>query len=430
MKRLMRNNSHQFFSRHSFVRGRFNYAMMFFLAALIATLLPAFLIWGWGFWYSFDSVRVNTILGIFISCMIAGFSLDRFMIYPGSQVLPYMIKTVTTIYLLLFAILLITRFEYSRSVILCSYLLVLILCWLICLLGVMYGRRKYAIIPVGNYKSLCEIDGIDWYVVNDLTLFDYCYDAVVADLNTLELQDQWQRVLANCALLKTPIYDSKQIYESLTGRVSLDFLHQSNLGAITPSLYYLYIKMVVDMVAIIVALPLLLPLMLATAALIKIDSPGPIFFLQKRVGQGNKDFIIYKFRSMHVNAELGGAKFAEERDCRTTRVGALIRRYRIDELPQFFNVLKGDMSLIGPRPEQRVFVEKFQHELPFYMYRHMVRPGISGWAQVMYGYSADIDSTRKKVEYDLYYIKNFSVWLDVLIVFKTIKTMATGFGAR
>lgn len=96
----------------------------------------------------------------------------------------------------------------------------------------------------------------------------------------------------------------------------------------------------------------------------------------------------------------------------------------------FFNVLKGDMSLIGPRPEQRVFVEKFQHELPFYMYRHMVRPGISGWAQVMYGYSADIDSTRKKVEYDLYYIKNFSVWLDVLIVFKTIKTMATGFGAR
>ncbi|HGY5298473.1 TPA: exopolysaccharide biosynthesis polyprenyl glycosylphosphotransferase [Aeromonas salmonicida] len=226
------------------------------------------------------------------------------------------------------------------------------------------------------------------------------------------------------------MYDSKQIYEFLNGRVSLDFLHQSNLGAITPSLYYLYIKMVVDMVAIIVALPLLLPLMLATAALIKIDSPGPIFFLQKRVGQGNKDFIIYKFRSMHVNAELGGAKFAEERDCRTTRVGALIRRYRIDELPQFFNVLKGDMSLIGPRPEQRVFVEKFQHELPFYMYRHMVRPGISGWAQVMYGYSADIDSTRKKVEYDLYYIKNFSVWLDVLIVFKTIKTMATGFGAR
>ena len=115
---------------------------------------------------------------------------------------------------------------------------------------------------------------------------------------------------------------------------------------------------------------------------------------------------------------------------RVTKIGKFIRKTRIDELPQFFNVLKGDMSLIGPRPEQKVFVDAFEEQIPFYNYRHIVRPGISGWAQVTQGYTADVDDTQIKVEHDFYYIKHFSLWLDVLIVFKTIKTMLTGFGAR
>ncbi|MFW3379837.1 sugar transferase, partial [Glaesserella parasuis] len=120
---------------------------------------------------------------------------------------------------------------------------------------------------------------------------------------------------------------------------------------------------------------------------------------------------------------------ATTNDMRITKVGKFIRKTRIDELPQFFNVLKGDMSLIGPRPEQKVFVDKFIKEIPFYNYRHIVKPGISGWAQVIQGY-ADVNDTKIKLQYDLYYIKNFSIWLDILIVFKTIKTMLTGFGAR
>ncbi|MGL6458386.1 sugar transferase [Aeromonas hydrophila] len=181
---------------------------------------------------------------------------------------------------------------------------------------------------------------------------------------------------------------------------------------------------------VIITLPLFMPVLLITAVLVKLESPGPVFFKQKRVGFGNKDFVIYKFRSMYDSSSLCCASFAQEIDSRVTRVGHFMRKYRIDEIPQFFNVLKGDMSLIGPRPEQRFFVEKFESELPFYMYRHMVRPGISGWAQVMYGYSSDTDGARVKLEYDFYYIKNFSLWLDILIVFKTIKTMLTGFGAR
>ena len=133
---------------------------------------------------------------------------------------------------------------------------------------------------------------------------------------------------------------------------------------------------------------------------------------------------------MCKDSEKEGAQFASAGDMRVTRIGRFIRKTRIDELPQFFNVLKGDMSLIGPRPEQKAFVDKFEEQIPFYNYRHIVKPGISGWAQVVHGYAADVDDTRIKLEYDLYYIKNFSLWLDILIIFKTLKTMVTGFGAR
>jgi len=133
---------------------------------------------------------------------------------------------------------------------------------------------------------------------------------------------------------------------------------------------------------------------------------------------------------MCQDSEKSGAQFAQANDMRVTRVGKFIRKTRIDELPQFFNILKGDMSLIGPRPEQRTFVEQFEKEIPFYAYRHVVRPGITGWAQVTQGYAADADETRIKLEHDFYYIKNFSLWLDILIVLKTIRTMLTGFGAR
>ena len=170
--------------------------------------------------------------------------------------------------------------------------------------------------------------------------------------------------------------------------------------------------------------------MLLTALAIRLESPGPALFVQNRVGQKGREFKIYKFRSMRIDSERHGAQFATAGDERITRIGRFIRKTRLDELPQFWNILKGDMSLIGPRPEQKAFVENFEHSIPFYNYRHIVKPGISGWAQVMQGYTADNDTTQIKVEYDFYYIKHFSFSLDVLIFFKTIKTMLTGFGAR
>lgn len=181
---------------------------------------------------------------------------------------------------------------------------------------------------------------------------------------------------------------------------------------------------------IFLLLPLILPVMLITALAIKLDSEGPVLFKQDRVGKEGKFFVLYKFRSMRINSEISGSKFADEDDERITKLGKFIRKFRIDELPQFWNVIKGDMSLVGPRPEQEEFVTRFDREIPFYSYRHKVRPGITGWAQVRDGYAASLESTRKKLEYDLYYVKNLSLSLDLLIVYATIKTVLTGFGSR
>lgn len=424
------NNSYYPYGGRWYDLVRFNYTIMFFFTSLVSTLLPAFLFWGGGFWGFLDDVKINSLLGIFITCITAGFCLSRVLCYPGVNALSYMIPTVTAVYGILFGVLLLFRLEYSRPVIISSYILALVFCWLIYYLGERSGKVKYSIIPVGNYQKLCALTDVEWNILHKPNFSLFCGNAVVADFHSSDLTSEWQKLLTDFVLLGIPIYHSKTIYTSLTGRVSVEQLYENDLGSAIPSLFYFFLKRLADLLIVIVSLPFLMLVLLIVAILIKLESPGPAFFKQKRVGLGNKDFVMYKFRSMHDSSLLDNACFAQEVDKRITRFGHVIRKYRIDELPQFFNVLKGDMSLIGPRPEQRFFVERFESELPFYMYRHMVRPGISGWAQVMHGYSADTDSTRIKLEYDFYYIRNFSLWLDLLILIKTIKTMLSGFGAR
>ncbi|WP_172442782.1 sugar transferase [Aeromonas dhakensis] len=426
----MMNNSYYPYGGRWYDLVRFNYTIMFFFTSLVSTLLPAFLFWGGGFWGFLDDVKINSLLGIFITCITAGFCLSRVLCYPGVNALSYMIPTVTAVYGILFGVLLLFRLEYSRPVIISSYILAVVFCWLIYYLGERSGKVKYSIIPVGNYQKLCALTDVEWNILHKPNFSLFCGNAVVADFHSSDLTSEWQKLLTDFVLLGIPIYHSKTIYTSLTGRVSVEQLYENDLGSAIPSLFYFFLKRLADILIVIVSLPFLMLVLLIVAILIKLESPGPVFFKQKRVGLGNKDFVMYKFRSMHDSSLLDNACFAQEVDKRITRFGHVIRKYRIDELPQFFNVLKGDMSLIGPRPEQRFFVERFESELPFYMYRHMVRPGISGWAQVMHGYSADTDSTRIKLEYDFYYIRNFSLWLDLLILIKTIKTMLSGFGAR
>jgi len=173
-----------------------------------------------------------------------------------------------------------------------------------------------------------------------------------------------------------------------------------------------------------------LPLAIITAILIKLDSRGPVLYKQERVGRGGKTFMVMKFRSMRTDAEKDGPVWARNADDRVTRVGRIIRKVRIDEIPQFWNILRGDMNFVGPRPERPHFVSQLAEEIPFYEQRHLIAPGLTGWAQIKYPYGSSIEDARQKLQYDLYYIKNQSLALDAAILFETVKTILFGRGAR
>lgn len=173
---------------------------------------------------------------------------------------------------------------------------------------------------------------------------------------------------------------------------------------------------------------LTLPIMLVAAIIVKLESPGPIIYSQERVGEHNVEFKVHKFRSMRNDAEKDGAKWAVKNDPRVTKFGGFMRKTRIDELPQLLNVLKGEMSFIGPRPERMVFIKDLEKVIPYYNLRHLVKPGLTGWAQVMYPYGASVEDAKRKLEYDLYYIKHYSISLDIAIMFMTLKTVVFGKG--
>lgn len=223
--------------------------------------------------------------------------------------------------------------------------------------------------------------------------------------------------------------------ERETGRVDLDSVNPSWLifsdGFSSGRMLSGIFKRAFDVTASLTLLFLTLPLILFTALLVKIDSKGPAFYRQRRVGLYGQGFDILKLRSMRVDAETpGNAVWAEKDDPRITRVGRVIRKLRIDELPQCWSVLKGEMSFVGPRPERPQFVEELEQQLPFYAERHMVKPGITGWAQINYPYGASIEDARQKLEYDLYYAKNYSLFLDILILLQTLRVVLFPEGAR
>ncbi len=197
-----------------------------------------------------------------------------------------------------------------------------------------------------------------------------------------------------------------------------------------PKTVYLAVKRLLDILLIVITLPITIPVIIITAICIKLESKGPVFFWQQRAGVFGKPFDMLKFRSMTIDSEKQGSRFASNADPRVTRVGRVIRKMRVDEIPQLWNVLKGEMSIIGPRPEQVEFVEKFNQIIPHYADRHVVAPGITGLAQTVQGYVDDENGTIVKLKYDLEYIHNVSLFMDMKIIYKTIYTILTGFGAR
>jgi sugar transferase (PEP-CTERM system associated) len=240
--------------------------------------------------------------------------------------------------------------------------------------------------------------------------------------------------LLNLKLEGVEIEEGVAFYEKAFGKLPIEVLNPSYLvfssGFKVSKAVRVY-KRIFSIVFSIIGMILSAPLMLLTAIAIKIDSRGPILFSQERVGKNGKAFKLLKFRSMSTDAEAGtGPVWAQQNDPRITRVGKFIRRTRIDELPQFINVLKGDMHFVGPRPERPFFVEQLRKAIPYYWQRHSVEPGLTGWAQVRYPYGSTIEEACEKLKYDLYYIKNLSILLDLWIIFQTVKIVLLGRGAR
>ena len=285
-----------------------------------------------------------------------------------------------------------------------------------------------ALLPGGMARKLRRLPGATWVLPGEPD-WDRKLDGVVVDFHATP-SPKWMEFVAECSLRGLPMYHAATIREALTGRVSLQHLSVGTSRTLGLPPFYPALKRILDLALVIGTLPLMLPLAAATALVIRLSSPGPIFFRQERTGQGGKPFHMVKFRSMRADSEANGAQFAQRADDRITAIGRLIRKTRLDELPQFWNVLKGNMSLIGPRPEQVPFAREFEKRIPFYAYRHTAKPGISGWAQIACGYAAGAEATQTKLAYDLYYVKHMSFWLDLLILFRTFYTVVSGYGAR
>jgi sugar transferase (PEP-CTERM system associated) len=245
---------------------------------------------------------------------------------------------------------------------------------------------------------------------------------------TLPIEDLLRIKFSLCDVIDGPAF-----YEQVTGKILVEEIRPSSIiftRGFQSSRFQDAVKRIFDLIFALVGLVMTSPIMLLTAVFIRLESPGPIFYLQQRVGKDGKGFNVIKFRSMKQDAEKNGPQWASENDPRVTRIGRIIRKLRIDELPQFINVIKNDMSFVGPRPERRYFVDLLEKSIPFYALRMHAKPGITGWAQINYPYGDTIEDAKEKLKFELYYMKHRSLWLDLVIIFQTLKVAIKGRGSQ
>ena len=398
---------------------------------LLAVLLP------YGLRYPFDApagdlaALNDSLVGTTLALIAGYYAFRRVSHYPGVRASYHILPSFAASYGAALAVFFFARLGYSRLHFFFSFLLAAFWYYIVYFKLQRQQSLSIGVVPYGEVEHLMEIEEVRWTALSDPTDKQAPFDAIVADLRH-DLPDEWERFLADRALAGTLVMHVKQMEESLTGRVAIEHLSENNFGSLIPGIVYAKVKRVWDLAMAVAAIPVLLPFMLVVALLIRFDSRGPILFRQERMGYRGRTFTMFKFRSMNVHSaeDARASAMTQDDDDRVTRVGRVIRRYRIDELPQIVNILTGEMSWIGPRPEAVALSQWYEAELPFYRYRHIVRPGITGWAQVKQGHVAHVEDVLWKLQYDFYYIKNFSFWLDLLIIARTIRTVLSGFGAR
>ena len=407
-----------------------------FIGALaVAALLP----WAGLRWLiadpTFDpAAYTNSLIANALAIFMALWIRITISTYPGIRGGQLILPAIVASHAAMVTLLLLSRLPYHRPSLAVGFLAHLIWAYGIYFFVQRRVRPRIAIVPFGAVEKLPEIDTVDWQRLHrpDLAATAGC-SAIVADFSA-DLPDAWEAFLADAAVDGRVVYQVQQLHESLTGRVEIQQLSENSFGSLAPARAYMAIKYFADFLLALALLPLALPVMAACAVAIRVRDGAPVLFRQRRVGRAGRQFTVYKFRTMRLVADLDPddrrTAMTGLGDVRITGLGAFLRRTRLDELPQLINILKGEMSFIGPRPEAQILSSWYTSEIPFYRYRHVVRPGISGWAQVNQGHVAQVDEVHLKLQYDFFYIKYFSPWLDVLILFRTIRTMLTGWGAR
>lgn len=376
----------------------------------------------------------HSLIGTLCALLLGYLVFRKMTVLPGARAIVNVIPAFLTSYAAVVAFFFLMRIDYSRAQFVFS--LVLTCVWFSTILFFMarFRRPVFGILPGTETSRLLSYDGVRWKVLKSKRLIQrYPHMPLIADFRSPAMDPDWERIIAEEAIKGRRILSARELAESLTGRVQIEYLSENSFGHLAPDSLYAPTKRYVDILSALLIISVLWPIFLLTAIAIRLETKGPAIFKQERMGFRGQTFTVYKFRSMRMQTEseqnLQSDKTKSDDD-RITPLGRFIRKTRIDELPQVFNVLKGDMSWIGPRPETLRLSKWYECEIPFYRYRHIVRPGISGWAQVKQGHVTEVEDTRLKLEYDMFYVKHFSLWMDLLIAIKTIAVIITGKGAR
>lgn len=397
---------------------------------LVAGILPFILRFGFN-----DNVQaldqVSTTLLVSLGVVISHLLVNKLSRYPGEDPLSTVFPAVVSAFAIVIVLIAIGHLPYARSLLATGFVVTIAWYSLVKIVSRRFRKPRLALVPVGTATNLPNLTGVEW--ISLATPAQYASasvpDGIVVDL-AADLSPAWADFIVASATRGTAIYDSRRTEELMTGEVNLSHAANIGLNALLPQRGYLLFKTVVDTAVAILLLPFVLVVLAVAAIAIKLDSKGPVIYRQMRVGYRGRQFACYKLRSMRVGADKTGPSFTNSSDDRITRVGRVIRKYRIDELPQIFNILKGEMSWIGPRPEAVALANEYARHIPFYAFRHAVKPGISGWAAIRQGNVGEVEAAKVKLQHDFFYIKNISLSLDAFIAAKTIWIILTGFGSR
>ena len=375
-----------------------------------------------------DQTSLITLAGATVALILGFLALRQIRAFPGVGSPVYVLWVFSAAYVTLLVILLFGRIEYSRYQLAACFCLTVL--WFLAIHYLVIRRKpmRLLVVPSRRTSVLPQADHVVWAPLRQ-PVAQMTAEGVVADL-TASHPPEWEAFLTRCALDGLPIFDVKQVGELLTGRVDIEHLSENKLAYKVHTTTYRKIKRLIDSLLVLVIAPFILPVVIVAGMLVRLESPGSALFRQTRMGYRGKVFTVLKLRTMYQRAK-AGESFTTTDDPRVTPLGRLLRKYHIDELPQAWNILMGDMSWIGPRPEAVDLSQWYEREVPFYGYRHIVRPGISGWAQVHQGnVAAAVDIAKLKLQYDFFYIKNLSPWLDMVVVVKTLRAIVTGFGSH